>query len=158
RAHRTTEALRQAAAGGLVLLATKGAADPHVEPLPPPDEDVEAESTLDQLVPRELSVKDRAAALVAFGDALKRAASSALATSAERARAVLDALGPREGALEPFLAASDDGDLGAARQKVAEITAGLEPSIVALSRHPDPTMRTKAIVLLGRSKSDGASA
>jgi tetratricopeptide (TPR) repeat protein/HEAT repeat protein len=157
RAHRTMEALRQAAAGGLVLLATKGAADPHVEPLPPPDEDVEAESTLDQLVPRELSVKDRAAALVVFGDALRRAASSALATSSERASAVLDALGPREGALEPFLAASDEGDLASARQKVAEITAGLEASIIAASKNPDPAMRTKAIVLLGRSKSDAAS-
>ena len=61
--------------------------------LPAPDESVDAESTLDQLVPRALSAKDRAAALVVFAEPLKRAAQSALSTSTERARAVLDALG-----------------------------------------------------------------
>lgn len=158
RAHRSSESLRQAAVASLVLLATKGAADPHSDPLPPPDEDVDAETTLDQLVPRNLTAKDRAATLVAFADALKRSASSALATSTERARAVLDSMS-REGAFEPFLAASDEGpDLAAARAKVKEIAAALEPSVVALSRHPDPNVRTKAIVLLARSKSDTAGA
>jgi tetratricopeptide (TPR) repeat protein len=158
RAHRSSDALRQAAAGALVLLATKGSADPHADTVPVPGDDVEAENTLDQLVPRELAVKDRAATIVTFVEPIKRAASSALATSTERARAVLDALGSRDGALEPLLAASEEGDLTAARGKIGELTLALEPSIVALSRHPDPTIRTKAIVLLGRSKSDSASA
>jgi tetratricopeptide (TPR) repeat protein/HEAT repeat protein len=163
RAHRSSESLRQAATGALVLLATKGAADAHVESLaaglPAPDEDVEAETTLDQLVPRSLSVKDRATTLITFADALKRSASSALATSTERARAVLDAMGAREGAFEPFLAATDDGpELAPARAKVKEIADSLEPSVIALSRHPDPSVRTKAIVLLARSKSDTSSA
>src|SRR4029077_2803640 len=92
-----------AAAGALVLLATKGTADIRIDPLPAPDENVDAESTLDQLVPRGLTAKDRATALVTFADPLKRAATSALATSTERARAVLDALGSREGAVEPFI-------------------------------------------------------
>ena len=158
RAHRSSESLRQAATAALVLLATKGAADPHTDSLPAPDEDVDAETTLDQLVPRNLSAKDRAATLVVFADALKRSASSALATSTERARAVLDAMS-REGAFEPFLAASDEGpELAPARAKVKEIAAALEPSIVALSRHPDPNVRTKAIGLLARSKSDAAGA
>jgi tetratricopeptide (TPR) repeat protein/HEAT repeat protein len=159
RAHRSSESLRQAAAAALVLLATKGSADASTAGLAAPDEDVEAESTLDQLVPRGLSAKDRAAALVVFADALKRSASSALATSTERARAVLDAMGTREGAFEPFLVASDDGpELAAARAKVKEIGEALEPSVIALSRHPDPAVRTKAIVLLSRAKSDTASA
>jgi tetratricopeptide (TPR) repeat protein len=157
RAHRSSESLRQAATAALVLLATKG--DAHVDSLPAPDEDVDSETTLDQLVPKSFGVKDRAATLVLFADALKRAASSALATSTEKARAVLDSLGSREGAFEPFLAASDDGaELATARAKVKEIAAALEPSVVALSRHPDPSIRTKAIVLLSRSKSDTAGA
>ncbi len=157
RAHRGAESLRQAATAALVLVATK--ADMHPDPLPAPDEDVDAETTLDQLVPRNLAAKDRAAALVTFEGALRRAASSALATSTERARAVLDAFGTRDGAFEPFLAASDDGpELAAARAKVAELATALEPNVVALSRHPDPAMRMKAVVLLARSRSDAAAA
>ncbi len=161
RAHRSSESLRQAATAALVLLATKGAADSHGDALPAPDEDVDAETTLDQLVPRNLSAKDRAVTLVTFADALKRSASSALATSTERARAVLDAMS-RDGAFEPFLLASDEGtatpETAAARAKVKEIAAALEPSVVALSRHPDPNVRTKALALLARSKSDAAGA
>jgi HEAT repeat protein len=158
RGGRTDGALRQAAAGALLLLATKGAAENRPDPLPAPDETVDAESTLDQLVPRGLAAKDRAAALVAFADPLKRAASSALATSTERARAVLDALGAREGALEPFLGDEDGPDVAPARAKAREIAAALEPSVIALSRHPDPSVRMKALVLLSRSKSDAATA
>ena len=158
RARQSSETLRQAAAGALVLLATKGAADARPDALPAPDESVDAESTLDQLVPRTLAAKDRAAALVTFAEPLKRAAQSALATSTERARSVLDALGGREGAFEPFLGNEDAPDLAAARVKAREIAAALEPSVVGLSRHPDPSVRTKALVLLSRSKSDAAAA
>jgi len=157
RARRSSDTLRQAATAALVLLATKAGADAHPDALPAPDEDVDAETTLDQLVPRSLTVKDRAATLVLFAPTLERAAKGALATSTERARAVLDAMSASEGAFEPFLSASEDGpELAAARAKISEIATALEPSIVALSRHPDPTMRTKAIVLLARSKSDAA--
>ena len=158
RARQSSETLRQAAAGALVLLATKGAAEQRPDPLPAPDETVDAETTLDQLVPRNLAAKDRAAALVTFGDPLKRAAQSALSTSTERARAVLDALGAREGAFEPFLGNEDAPELAAARAKAREIALALEPSVVALSRHPDPSVRTKALVLLSRSKTDAAAA
>jgi HEAT repeat protein len=157
RARQSTETLRQAAAGALVLLATKGAADARPDALPAPDESVDAESTLDQLVPRSLLAKDRAAALVAFAEPLKRAAQSALSTSTERARAVLDGLGGREGAFEPFLGNEDAVELASARVKAREIAAALEPSVIALSRHPDPSVRTKALVLLSRSKSDASA-
>jgi len=162
RARRGAESLRQAAVGGLSLLATKGAGETKLESLatalPAPDEDVDAESTLEQLVPRKVAAKDRAAALVAFADPLKRSAASALSTSTERARAVLDALGTRDGGFEPFLAANEDApDLAPARAKAREIAAAVEASVVALSRHPDPAVRTKAIVMLARSKSDIAA-
>lgn len=150
--------LRGAASAALVLLASKGAADARTEPLPAPNESAEAESTLDQLVPRAFAPKDRAAAVIAYADVLKRAASGALGTSTERARAVLDAMSAREGSLEPLVGANEDSpEMAPARAKVKEIAAAIEPSIVALSRHPDPAIRTKAIVLLARSKSDAAS-
>src|SRR5262249_24463458 len=136
RAHRSSESLRQAATAALVLLATKadgvdgkrGPADGGMrEALPAPDEDVDAETSLDQLVPKSIAAKDRANALVVFADHLRRAASSALATSTERARALLDAMGAHEAAFEPFLTASDDGpELATARAKVKEIAAALE--------------------------------
>lgn len=157
RGRQPAETLRQAAAGSLVLLATKGAADNRPDALPAPDENVDAETTLDQLVPRDLAPKDRAAALVAFAEPLKRAASSALATSTERARAVLDAMSAREGALEPFVGMEEAPELAPARAKVREIAAAIEPSVVALSRHPDPAVRTKAILMLSRSSSDTAA-
>ena len=158
RGRQSGETLRQAAAAGLVLLATKGAADNRQDPLPPPDDDVDSEATLDQLVPRGLAAKDRAAALVTFAKPLERAATSALSTSTERARTVLDALSVREGAFEPFLGAEDAPELAPARAKAREIAAAVETSVVELSRHPDPNVRTKALVLLSRSKTDGASA
>lgn len=161
RASRTPDSLRQAGAAALAILATKGAADAKPDSVPAPDDDVDAETTLEQLIPQKLSAKDRALTLVAFADALRRSASSALATSTERARAVLDAMGAREGAFEPFITATDDAstaqpELASARAKVKEIATQLEPSVIALSRHPDPTVRTKAIVLLSRSKTDAA--
>jgi HEAT repeat protein len=64
----------------------------------------------------------------------------------------------REGALEPFAGMEDSAELQPARARVREIAVALEPSVVALSRHPDPAVRTKAIVLLSRSSTDTASA
>jgi tetratricopeptide (TPR) repeat protein len=157
RARQSSETLRHAAASSLVLLATKGAAEVRPDPLPAPDENVDAESTLEQLVPRNMETKDRAAALVTFAEPLMRAAQSALATSTERARAVLDALGAREGGFEPFLGNEDAAELSAARAKARDIASAIEPSVIALSRHPDPAMRTKALGLLSRSRSDAAA-
>jgi tetratricopeptide (TPR) repeat protein/HEAT repeat protein len=158
RARKSNDSLRQSAAASLVVLATKNAGEGLTNGVPAPDDDVDAETTLDQLVPRSLPVKDRAAALTAYSDAIQRSATAALATSTERARAVLDAMGTREGTLEPFLFATEDSpETAAAHAKVKDINAAIEPSVVALSRHPDPAVRMKAIVLLARSKSDAAT-
>jgi cellulose synthase operon protein C len=156
---RSGETLREAAAAGLALLATRGTADARVDPLPTPGEDVDAEAALDQLVPRKLAPKDRAAALVMFAEPLERAAQSALATSTERARAVLDSMSAREGAFEPFVSGAEEApELAPAHEKAKAIALALEPNVIALARHLDPSVRTKAIVLLSRSRSDVAAA
>lgn len=155
RAQRASGSLRRAAAAALVLLATQRA--PGTDPLSEPNDDVDAEAALEALVPRGLTPKERAAALVVFGDALERAARGALATSAPRARVVLGAMGSHDGTFEPFVAAGADGaESAAARAKATEITAALEPSVVGLARHPDPGVRMKAIAILARSRSDAA--
>jgi HEAT repeat protein len=67
-------------------------------------------------------------------------------------------MGTREGTFEPLLFAAEDGpETQAARAKTQDIAAAIEPSVVALSRHPDPNVRMKAIVLLSRSKSEAAT-
>ena len=71
---------------------------------------------------------------------------------------MLDALGASDGAFDPFLGTEDLPELKDAHARAREIAAGLEPSVIALSRHPDPTVRTRALVLLSRSKSDAAAA
>lgn len=158
RGGRGEASLRHAAAAALVVLATKGAADARPDPIPAPEGGVDAESTLEQLVPRTLAPKDRAAAVTAFAKSLERSAQSALSTSTERARAVLDALSSREGALEPLVGDGEEPELVAARAKAKEIATAIEPGIVELARHPDPTVRNRAIVLLARSSSDAAEA
>ncbi len=155
---RREDSLRKAASAALAILATHGAAGGKIDPLPEPDESADAEQALLDLVPTEIRAKDRAAALVAFAEPIKKAAASALQTSMERARVVLDAMSSTEGALEPFVGAEEGPDADAARAKAREITAHVEPHVISLSRHPDPTLRVKALVLLGRSKSDPAAA
>jgi tetratricopeptide (TPR) repeat protein len=155
RPRKEESSLRHAAAAALVLLATKGAADTRPDPIPPPDENVVAESTLLDLVPKNLAPKDRAAALVTFAKPLERAAQSALATSGDRGLAVLEALGTREGAFDPFVSGDDAPE--AAKAKAREIAAALEPSVVEMTRHQDPQVRTRALALLARSRSDAAA-
>jgi tetratricopeptide (TPR) repeat protein/HEAT repeat protein len=123
------------------------------EALPVPEGALDVDAMLDELVPREVPKADRAAALERFAEPIQRSALAALRTSSERARAVLDALGSGEGELAPFVAR---GEQGAAAEKAKAIVAALEPSLVPLAKHPDPAVRTKAIVLVARSSSDAA--
>lgn len=160
RSREATESLQRAALAALVMREAKAPPADTLSGanLPAPDENVDAEQALGELVPRALPARDRANALLAFADPVKRAAASALATSTDRARTVLDGMA-REGAFEPFLLATDEGpEVTAARAKAKEIAAGLEASIVGLSRHPDPQVRTKAILTLARSRESTASA
>jgi tetratricopeptide (TPR) repeat protein len=156
RGQASADAVTRTAVASLAALAaggdrTRRARTPEVLPVPEGGLDVDA--MLDELVPREVPRADRAAALERFAEPIQRSALAALRTSSERARAVLDALGSGEGELAPFVAR---GEKGAAADKARAIVAALEPSLVPLAKHPDPAVRTKAIVLVARSSSDGA--
>jgi tetratricopeptide (TPR) repeat protein len=157
------EALRRAGSASLVVLSAARSGhggDTHVrsDPLPVPDGGLDLDATLVQLVPSGFSEKELAASLVAFADPIKHAALAALQTSSESAIAVLDALSPGDGALEPFVGPGSSPALAGAQAKVREIARELEPGIVTLARHPEASVRTKAIVLLARSQSDAATA
>jgi tetratricopeptide (TPR) repeat protein/HEAT repeat protein len=159
RSRANAEALRAAGAASLVVAAGGAPPGAFADPLPIPDGQVDVEAMLQRLVPRELPAKDRHAAVVRYADALQRAALSAVATSADRARAVLDAVGPGE-ELAPLLVAGDASPTAsAARDKARAIARTIEPSVVgSLVRHPDVALRTKAVLLLSRSPEDAARA
>ena len=70
-----------------------------------------------------------------------------------RASAVLAALGSGQGELLPYVGA---GETGPAAATARAIETALEPSLVPLARHPDATVRTKAIALVARSRDDSA--
>jgi tetratricopeptide (TPR) repeat protein len=170
RARASAEAVSETAVASLAALAAphdagthdartaagaKAAGDrgPRGEVLPVPEAALDVDEVLDALAPQDVSPADRAAALVRFADPVERSALAALRTSGERARAVIDALGTGEGELAPFVA---HGDRGPAADKARAILASLEPSLVPLAKHPDPAVRTKAIVLVAHASSDAA--
>jgi HEAT repeat protein len=156
RGQASADAVKHAAVASLAALATggdKAGRATAAEVLPVPDGALDVDDLLDALVPREVTSADRRAALVRFAGPLQRSALAALRTSSERARAVLDALGSGEGELAPFVAR---GETGPAADQARAVVAALEPSLIPLARHPDPAVRTKAIVLVARSSSDAA--
>ncbi len=153
RGERLAQWTREAAAASLVLLGQTQGGNPLQDGVPRPGEDVDAESTLVQLLPRALPTEARGAALVQHREAIQKAAATALLTSGDGARSVLEAL--RSGALDPLLVATEDGpELQAARTAMAEIRTSLEPGVVPIVKHPDVSVRANAIALLGRSTSE----
>ncbi len=150
-----TEALRRTGAAALVILATRQRDEREVLPVPD-NATLDAEAALRRLTARSFGPKERAATLVAYGDVLGRAATGALSTSSDRAHAVLDALGTADGDFLPLLDREVPSD-GAARDRARELARILEPSIVPLVRHPDASLRTKAIVVLSRSSTDAGT-
>jgi tetratricopeptide (TPR) repeat protein len=155
RARMTADALQRAGGASLALLARDKPLNLG-DPLPAPDGVLDVDAMLDALVPQNLSDTDRAGAVVKYGDVLERAATTALGTSSDRARAVLDAFGSNDGALRPLLSSDTSPATAAAHAKAKQIARDLEPAIVAIARHPDPTLRMKAVILLARSPTDGA--
>ena len=156
RGQADADAVARAAVAALAALATggdKGGRAKAAEVLPVPEGPLDVDDWLDALVPRDVAPADRRAALERFALPVQRAALAALRTSSERARAVLAALGSGEGELSPFVAR---GEKGPAADKARALVDALEPSILPLARHPDPTVRTEAIVLVARSSSDAA--
>ncbi len=158
RARQTAEALQHAGAASLVLLANPALVRTAPEELPVPDDLLDVEASLAELVPKEAGEKQRAAALVRFAEPLQHAALSALETSGDRARSVLDALGTGEGTFQPFVQPDAGSAAAAATKKAKDIAQALEPAVVPLARHPSAAMRTKAIVLLAHGNTPAALA
>ena len=115
---------------------------------------LDVDALLDGLGPRDASDADRGAALVRFAEPIRRAALAALRASGPRATAVIDALGSGQGELLPFVG---PGETGPAADAARALAAALEPGVVPLARNPDPSIRTKAIVLVARSSDDTAT-
>jgi cellulose synthase operon protein C len=155
----TYDGVARAAIGGLASLADVGdRSAPRArarEVLPVPEGSLDVDVLLDALVPREVPELQRAAALVKFAEPVQRAALAALRTSGGGARAVLAALGTGSGELLPFVAR---GATGPAADAGRGITKALEPSLIPLARHPDPDIRTRALVLVAHATSDEAVA
>ena len=156
RARAAGEAIQRAGAAALTVLATPMLAKTATDLLPVPDGMLDVEGTLDQLVPRNFPEAARAAALVKFEAPLQRAALSALQTSGDRARTVLDALGGGDGSFKPFVSGDSTTVSAAAKAKAQEIGKTLESAIVPLARHPNATTRMEAVVLLARAGSADA--
>jgi tetratricopeptide (TPR) repeat protein len=159
REHGDESGVARAALAALASIA--GARDPAVarsrtrEEMPVPEGAIDVDALLDALVPRNVPAEARSATLVKFAEPVQRAALAALRTSGGRARSVLDALGTGSGELLPFVGPSATGP---AAESARSIARALEPSLVPLARHPDPEIRTRAIVLVAHSSSDEAAA
>ncbi len=158
RGRQSADAVARTATTALAVLATHGKsggawAKAH-DSMPVPDAALDVETLLDTLASHEASASDRAAALVAFAEPIERAAFAALGTSGDRARAVLDALGSGEGEFLPFAGRDATGPEAEAARAIA---TALAPSVVPLAHHPDPEIRTKALVLVARVPGDAAT-
>ncbi len=121
--------------------------------LPVPEGALDVDAMLDELVPRDVPDAQLAGALTTFAEPIQRAALAALRTSGSGARGVLDALGTGSGELLPFV---PRGTTGPAAEAASRIAKALEPSLIPLARHPDPEIRTRALVLVAQSSSDDA--
>ncbi len=150
----TDDSLRRTAALAGTALATHAYRRAR-EPLPVPDGPLTLRDVLAGLGPEPYGAADRAAALVALGPALRKAAVAAVSTSPDRARVVADALlgaGGKLG-LEPFTAAGEAPAprLAAQVDEVVEsIAEAVVPGFVALERHPAVDVRIRAVELLAR--------
>lgn len=156
------ETLRNGAVSAGIALATHGYRRAR-EALPVPDGPLTLREVLLGLAPDSAGDQDRAAALVALGPALQKAAVAAVATSPERARAVADALLSSEGklGLAPFTDARarlDDKLQKQVDETVESLAAAVVPGFVALERHPSLEVRTRAVELLARRPEPEAQA
>ncbi len=155
RARTAADGLKRAGAAALVLLATPSLIKTPVDVLPIPDGTLDVEASLDRLIPRDAAEKDRSAAFLKYGELLQTAAHLALATSADRARAVLDSVDVGEGQLKPFVL---DGAAPPLAAKAKDLARSLEGYVVPLAKHPNAALRTKAVVFLAHGSSPEAQA
>ena len=167
---KTASAVRNAAAAALTTMAARARgsawAKRTIDPLPMPDDPLDADETLRALVPTTLPADDRLAALQMYQRAIAQAGRTALRASRERATAVLDALGSGgdggEGGnggaqLAPLvLATSSSVSSASDRAALQAITETLEPGILPLVNHPDEETRIRALGAIAGSTSAAA--
>ena len=152
-------AVARAAVDALATLATQGtgvyAWAKTREALPTPDGGIDVESLLGQLAPREAPDAERAAALVEFQAPIQRAAPRRFKRRDRAPRGARRARRRRGRALAVRRARRErPGGRGGARDRPTRSSR----AIVPLARHPDPAIRTKALVLVARSSSEAAMA
>jgi tetratricopeptide (TPR) repeat protein len=155
RSRNTRGAVRAAGAHALMSLA-KGNSGARGTALVVPEGPLDVEAELEHLASENFSAEDRARALVTFEEAIEKAAVSAVETSSGGAVAVMDALGDGDGTLLPFVGPGDASP--AARAAAERVMQAVESSLANLAKDPDPQMRSRAILLLGLSATDGAVA
>jgi HEAT repeat protein len=153
-------ALRESAVLAALVLEThqyRAARDPLLVP----DGPVEVRNIMARLTPSGYSAEERARALVSLAVPLRRAAVAAAKTTAERARALVDALLARDG--KPAFAPFTDGidslppDLRDRAEQAAEsIAAAVVPAFIAFERPPAPDIRPRAIQFLATRREDEA--
>jgi hypothetical protein len=157
------ESLRATAALAATALATHTYRRTR-EALPVPEGPLTLREVLAGLGPDAYGPAERAAALVALGPALRSAAVAAVSTSPDRARVVADAMlsNAQRGklGLAPFT--SDTLPPSPATAPVDEaieaIAEAVVPGFVALERHPEVDVRTRAVELLARRPEPEAQA
>jgi tetratricopeptide (TPR) repeat protein/HEAT repeat protein len=131
------------------------------DPLPVPDGPIDLRAILQGLAPSGYTAQERAQALVALAEPLRRAAVASAVTTPERARPLADALLARGGA--PAFAPFTDGietlpaPLAREAEQAAEsIATAVVPPFVLLERHPARDVRMRAIQFLARRREDQA--
>jgi HEAT repeat protein len=156
------EELRRASVAAAAALASR-ADRAGGEALPVPDGPLTLGDVLSTFGPEAATAAERATALVALAPALEKAAVAAVATSPDRARVVASALLARDDG--PSLAPFTDGLEGldpklveGARAAASSIAAAVVPGFVAIERHPDIEVRTRAVELLARRSEPEAQA
>jgi tetratricopeptide (TPR) repeat protein/HEAT repeat protein len=153
-----SDSLRRAGVAALAMMADGGVgARTRGELFPVPEGGLQVEPMLLSLVPTGWSEKTMAKTLMIYGDALERAARTALETSSDHARAVLDSLTDGNGSLLPFIGREESAATAPARARVRTMLRTLEPGIVVLARHPDARLRIQAVTILAGSDSPAAT-
>ncbi len=156
------EALRTSAALAATALAHKSYKRAG-DPLPVPDGPLVVADVLNGLAPDQFGATFRAQALVIMGPSIRKAAVAAAATSPARARVVADALlASKDGVgLAPFVESTSELDAKTKKEVedvVESIAAAVVPGFIALERHPDVEVRTRAVEVLARRSEPAAQA
>ncbi|MBN2196422.1 MAG: tetratricopeptide repeat protein [Polyangiaceae bacterium] len=146
--------VQRAAAAAAAALATGEIREP-AEPLSAGEGSIDVRRCLESLRPTDYSLAERVAALARLRAPLAQAAAAAAVSSPDRARVIADAIRP-VGDHAGFLPLTGDltgataAELATAAAVAGEVARAVVPAFVALSGHPAPEVRARALALLAR--------